>query len=106
MEFEDCLKYFVHYCISYGETRSHSNVGVGEHAGVSLLYGKPSKTKLTTAVKDHMLFWDHIVSLEDFKILGSGNSEVHFKVKESLLISRDKSVLNIYENFLSHCSFD
>ena len=32
-----------------------------------------------------MLFCDHVVSLEDFKILASSNSEFHLKIKESLL---------------------
>ena len=53
-----------------------------------------SKAKATTAIKDHMLFCDHLVSLEDFKILASSNSEFHLKIKESLLILRDKPELN------------
>ena len=36
-----------------------------------------------------MFFRDHVVSLEDFKILASSNSEFHLKIKESLLISRE-----------------
>ena len=55
---------------------------------------KNPKARKTTAVKDHMLFCDHIVSLNDFKILTSSNSEFHLKIKESLLISRDKPELN------------
>ena len=31
--------------------------------------GKKSKSKKSTAVKDHMLFCNHIVSIDDFKIL-------------------------------------
>ena len=51
----------------YGETCRHLNIRVGEHSGVSPLSGKKSKAKTTTAIKDHMLFCDHVVSLEDFK---------------------------------------
>ena len=40
---------------------------IGEHSGVSPLTGKKSKSKTNTAVKDHMLFWDHVDSLEEFK---------------------------------------
>ena len=40
-----------------------------------------------------MLFCDHIVSLEDFKIMASSNSEFHLKIKESLLTARDKESL-------------
>ena len=45
----------------------HADSGVGEHSGVSPLTEEKSKSKTTTAVKDYMLFWDHVDSLEDFK---------------------------------------
>ena len=51
----------------YGETCRHLNVRVSEHSGISPLTGKKSKAKTTTAVKDHMFFCDHIVSLDNFK---------------------------------------
>ena len=70
------------------------NFGVGEHSGVSHLTGKKSKAKATTAIKNHMLFCDHAVSLEGFKLLASSNSEFHLKTKESILISRDKPEWN------------
>ena len=38
-----------------------------EHSSVSPLNGKTSKAKTTTAIKDHMLFCDHVVSLETSK---------------------------------------
>ena len=47
-----------------------------------------------------MLFCDHVVFLEDFKILASSNSEFDFKIKQSLLISRDKPELNGNEKSL------
>ena len=90
----------------YGETCRHLNIRVGEHSGVSPLTGKKSKTKKATAIKDHMLFYDHVVSLEDFKILASSNSEFHLKIKESLLISRDKPELNRNEKSLPLYLFD
>ena len=90
----------------YGETCRHLNVRVGEHSDISTLTGKKSKARKTTAVKDHMLFCDHIVSLDDFKILTSSNSEFHLKIKESLLISPDKPELNRNEKSLPLCLFD
>ena len=66
----------------YGETCRHLNIRVGEHSGVSPLTGKKSKTKTTTAIEDHMLFCDHVVSLEDFKILASSNSEFPLRSKK------------------------
>ena len=69
----------------YGKTCRHLNIRVGKHSGVSPLTGKKSKAKTSTAIKDHiMLFCDHVVSLKDFKILASSNSEFHLKIKESL----------------------
>ena len=47
-----------------------------------------------------MLFCDLVVSLKDFKILASSNSEFHLKIKESLLISRGKPELNTNEKSL------
>ena len=84
----------------YGETCRHLSVTVGERAGVSTLTGKKSKSKKSTAVKDHMLFCDHIVSVDDFKILATSDSDFHVKIKESLLISRDESILNKNETSL------
>ena len=70
----------------YGITCRHLNVRVGEYSGISPLTGKKSKAKTDAAIKDHMLFF-YTVSLEDFKILASSNSEFHLKIKESLNIA-------------------
>ena len=85
---------------SYGKTFWHLNIRGGEHADISSLTRITSKAKTTTAIKDHMLFYDHEVSLNDFKILVSSNSEFHLQIKESLLISHDKPELNKNETFL------
>ena len=53
-----------------------------------------------------MLFCDHVVSLEDFKILPVSDSEFHLKIKESLLILRDKPELNKIEKSLPLYLFD
>ena len=95
-------------CIAtyYGETCWHLSVRVGEHSSVSPLTGKKSKSKKSTAVKDHMLFCDHIVSINDFKVLATSDSDFHIKVKESLLISRDKPILNKNKTSLPLYLFD
>ena len=41
-----------------------------------------------------MFSCDHIVSIDDFKILALSDSDFHVKVKESLLISCDEPILN------------
>ena len=43
-----------------------------------------------------MLFCDHIVSIDDFNILATSDSDFHVKVKENLLISCDETILNQY----------
>ena len=50
--------------------------------------------KKSTAVKNHMLICDQLVSFDDFKVLASSNSKFHLKIKESLLISLYQPVLN------------
>ena len=84
----------------YGETCRHFKVRVGEHSGISPLTNKWCESKKSTAVKDHMLICDQPVSFHDFKLLASSNSEFHLKIKESLLISRDQTVLNKNEGSL------
>ena len=89
----------------YGETCQHLNITVDDQSGVSPSTRKKLKAK-TTAIKDDMLFYDHIVSLEDFKILASSNSEFHLKITENLLVSHDKPDLNRNEKSLPSDSFD
>ena len=86
----------------YGETCRH----LSEDAGVSTLNGKKSKSKKYTAIKDHMPFCDHIVSIDDFKMLATSDSDFRVKVKESLLISRDELFLNKNETSLPFYLFD
>ena len=40
-----------------------------QHSGISPLTNKRSKSKKSTAVKDHMLICDQTVSFDDFKVL-------------------------------------
>ena len=46
-------------------------------------------SKNFTAVKGHMMMCHHVVSFGGFKVITSGNSEFHLKIKEGLLISCD-----------------
>ena len=76
----------------YGKTCWHLCIRVGEHSGISPLTRKKLSTfiawsKTTIAVKDHMLFCDHVVSLKDFKILASSNSEFFILRSKKGLIS-------------------
>ena len=90
----------------YAETCHHFKVRVGEHSGISPLTNKWSKSKKSTAVKDHMLICDQPVSFDDFKVLASSNFEFHLKTKESLSIMRDQPGLNKNEASLPLHLFD
>ena len=90
----------------YGESCQHLNIRVGEHSGVLPLTRKKSKAKTTSAIKDHMFLCEHVVSPKDFEILASSYSEFHLKIKENLLIARDKPELNRNEKSLQFYLFD
>ena len=46
------------------------------------------------------------VSFDDFKVLASSKSELHLKIKESLLIPRDQAILDRNEAYLPLYLFD
>ena len=63
----------------YCETCQHLSVRVGEHSVVSPLIGKKSESKNPATVKEHMLFYNHIVSIDNFKTLATSDSDFHVK---------------------------
>ena len=77
-----------------GKTFRHLKVRVSEHQGVSPRTGKIVKGTLSTSVRDHMLECDHIVTWDDFKVLGRESNHWLLEIKESLFIKRDKPSLN------------
>ena len=90
----------------YSETCLHLKVRAGEHSGISPLTGKRTNSKISTAVKDHMLICDYKVDFEDFEVLTQCNNAIFLKIKESLLISCDQPVLNRSESSLPLYLFD
>ena len=62
--------------------------------GVSARTGKNIKSTKNSAVRDHMLVCNNIVSFEDFSVLVNGTSDLRIKLQESLLIHRDGLQLN------------
>ena len=69
-------------------------VRVSEYQGVSPRTGKQVKGTLSTSVRDHMLDCDHIVTWEDFFIIGRESNHYLLETKESHFIKRDKPSLN------------
>ena len=90
----------------YDKTWWHLSVRGGEHSVVSPLTGKKSRSKNSTSGKDHMLFCDHIESIDYFELLATSDSDFHVKVKEVLLISCDEPILNKNEQSLPLYLFD
>ena len=78
----------------YGETERHLNVRPEKHFSLSALTGKRVNNNKKSAVKDHCLFFNHVGSFEDFSILTYESSPFKLLIKEALLVSRDKPLLN------------
>ena len=55
---------------------------------------KRVKNMKESAVSDYRLQCDCVISFDDFDILASDTNNFRLLIKESLLIKRDKSVLN------------
>ena len=62
--------------------------------GISNLTEKRVKNMKESAVSDHRLQCDCVISLDDFDVLASDTNNFRMLVKENLLIKRDKQNLN------------
>ena len=78
----------------YNESERHLNAKSGEHFSLSALTGKRVNNNKKSAVKDHYLFFNHVGSFEVFSILTCESNPFKLLIKESLLVSRDKALLN------------
>ena len=78
----------------YGETDRRLKVGSGEHIDISPLTFEKVKPSAKSSIRDHLLFCNHDPLFDDFTILAQGTNNVLLKIKESLLIKRDKPKLS------------
>ena len=78
----------------YSETECHFTVRSREHLSPSALTSKRVNNNKKLAFKDHYLFYNHVGSLKDFSILAYESNPLKLLIKESLLVSRDKPLLN------------
>ena len=62
--------------------------------GISNLTGKRVKHVKESAVSEHVLQCDCTIAFGNFDILASDTNSFRLLIKESLLIKRDKPVLN------------
>ena len=80
----------------YGKTKRHFKDRICEYLGISNLTRKKVKignNKLTT-IQEHLLCCNYTPSFEDFSILTRESNDFKPKLMESLLIARDKPILN------------
>ena len=78
----------------YSETERHLNVRSGEHLSLSALTGKRDHNNKKLTVKDHCLFFNHVGLFDDSSILTYESNPFKLLIKEVLLLSRDKPILN------------
>ena len=86
-----CYKFQCSSCNAtyYGKTKRHFEVRVSEHMGAYARTGKNIKSTKNSAVCDHMLVCNNIVSFEDFSVLANRTNGFRIKLQESILIHRD-----------------
>ena len=96
MRFLLCCKFQCSSCNGnyYSKTKLHFKVRVSEHTGVFARTGKNIKCTKISAVLNHTLISNNIVSFEDFSVLANGTNDFRTKLQESLLIHRDWLLLN------------
>ena len=75
-------------------TERHLNTRSGEHLSLSALTCKRVNNNKKLAVKDQCLFLNHVGSFEDFSILMYESNPFKLLIKEALLVSTDKPLLN------------
>ena len=87
----------------YGKTKHHFKVRLCEHLGISHLTGKAAKidNNKLTAIQENFLYCNYSSSFKDFSILTQENNDFKLNITESLLVARDKSVLNKADPSLS-----
>ena len=61
----------------YGKTKRYFKVHISEHICVSACTGKNITSTKNSAVCDHLLICNNIVSFEDFSILVNGTNDHH-----------------------------
>ena len=62
--------------------------------GISNLIEKRLKNVKESAVSDHRLQCDYVISFDNFDVLGSETNNFRLLIKENLLTKRDKPLLN------------
>ena len=83
-------------------TKRHFKVRICEHLGISNLIEKKVKAdnNKLTAIQEQLLCRNYSPSFEDFSILTREINDFKLRIMKSLLITRDKPILNKADSFL------
>ena len=76
----------------YGKAFSHFYTRADEHMGISNLRGKGLKNVKQSAISDHLLQCNCTINFDNSDILAAESNKLF--LRESLLIKRDKPILN------------
>ena len=93
-------KYTCNSCkaIYIGKTRRHFLVRIFEHLGISLKthikYTYNRYNKCNSAILNHVNCQKCVGNVQNFKIIGSATNDFQLKIKESLLIRKNKPKIN------------
>ena len=86
------------YAIYIGKTRRHYLVRVFEHLGISLRthqkFSFNPANKNNSAILNHINCQKCVGSVDNFKIIGCATNDFHLKLKESLLIHKNRPKIN------------
>ena len=78
----------------YREADRHLKVRSREYIEISHLTVKKTKPSKESVIRDHLLNCNNIPTFEEFTILTKRNNKFDLEIKESLLIKRDRPILN------------
>ena len=78
----------------YGKNFNQFYIRAAEHMGISNLTGKRLKTVMQSAISDHLLQCNCTINFDDFDFLATESNKFKLLLRESLLIKRDKLILN------------
>ena len=78
----------------YEKTYQQFFTRAAEHMGISNLTSKHVQNVKESAVSDHLLQCICAIDFDHFDVLASDTNSLSLLIKESLLIKRDKPVLN------------
>ena len=80
--------------VNYGKTFRHFYTRAAEHMGIFNLRGKRLKNVKQSAISYHLLHCNCAINFNDFSILATDCNKFKLLQRESLLIKRDKPILN------------